>query len=109
MYRDAQERWRNTLNGLQTTMQMQAQVSQNLGEDESVLADLVSKSQSADGALQATQAMNELLALQAKQSIQSQRLQLTQERATALEMARQDRQSAGSGTSRVESVDIRGG
>src|SRR3546814_17272348 len=80
MYRDAQERWRNTLNGLQTTMQMQAQVSQNLGEDESVLADLVSKSQSAEGALQATQAMNQLLALQAKQSIQSQRLQITQDR-----------------------------
>ncbi len=38
MYRDAQERWKNTLNGLQTTMQMQAQV-ENLGEDESVLAD----------------------------------------------------------------------
>ncbi|SUH13497.1 conjugal transfer protein TrbJ [Salmonella enterica subsp. enterica] len=52
MYRDAQERWKNTLNGLQTTMQMQAQVSQNLGEDESVLADLVGKSQSAQGALQ---------------------------------------------------------
>jgi P-type conjugative transfer protein TrbJ len=48
MYRDAQERWKNTLNGLQTTMQMQAQVSQNLSEDESVLADLVGKSQSAD-------------------------------------------------------------
>ena len=89
MYRDAQERWRNTLNGLQTTMQMQAQVSQNLGEDESVLADLVGKSQSAQGALQAMQAMNQLLALQAKQSIQSQRLQITQDRATALELARQ--------------------
>ncbi len=89
MYRDAQERWRNTLNGLQTTMQMQAQVSQNLGEDESVLADLVGKSQSAEGALQAMQAMNQLLALQAKQSIQSQRLQITQDRATSLELARQ--------------------
>src|SRR3546814_19899306 len=65
MYRDAQERSRNTLNGLQTTMQMQAQVSQNLGEDESVLADLVGKSQSAEGALQAMQAMHPLLALQA--------------------------------------------
>ena len=80
MYRDAQERWRNTLNGLQTTMQMQAQVSQNLGEDESVLADLVGKSQSAEGALQAMQAMN---------SIQSQRLQITQDRAASLELARQ--------------------
>ncbi|WP_373789498.1 P-type conjugative transfer protein TrbJ, partial [Delftia acidovorans] len=89
MYRDTQERWKNTLNGLQTTMQMQAQVSQNLGEDESALADLVGKSQSAQGALQAMQAMNQLLALQAKQSIQSQRLQITQDRAAALELARQ--------------------
>jgi len=89
MYRDTQERWKNTLNGLQTTMQMQAQVSRNLGEDESVLADLVGKSQSAEGALQAMQAMNQLLALQAKQSIQSQRLQITQDRAASLELARQ--------------------
>ena len=89
MYRDAQERWKNTLNGLQTTMQMQAQVSQNLHDDEGVLADLVSKSQSAVGALQAMQATNQLLALQAKQSIQTQRLQITQDRAASLELARQ--------------------
>ena len=89
MLRDAQERWRNTLTGLRTTMQMQAQVSQNLGEDESVLADLVGRSQSAQGALQAMQATNQLLALQAKQSIQAQRLQLTQDRAASLELARQ--------------------
>jgi P-type conjugative transfer protein TrbJ len=85
MYRDTQERWKNTLNGLQTTMQMQAQASQNLSEDESVLADLVGKSQSAEGALQAMQAMNQLLALQAKQSIQTQRLQITQDRAASLQ------------------------
>ena len=89
MLRDAQERWKNTLNGLHTAMRMQAQVSQNLGEDESVLADLVGRSQSAEGALQAMQAMNQLLALQAKQSIQSQRLQITQDRAASLELARQ--------------------
>ena len=80
MYRDTQERWKNTLNGLQTTMQMQAQASQNLHDDEGVLADLVGKSQSAVGALQAMQATNQLLALQAKQSIQTQRLQITQDR-----------------------------
>ena len=68
MYLDAQERWKNTLNGLQTT---------------------VGKSQSAQGALQAMQAMNQLLALQAKQSIQTQRLQITQDRAASLELARQ--------------------
>ncbi|AFT71069.1 TrbJ-like protein [Alloalcanivorax dieselolei B5] len=89
MYQDAQQRWRNTMGGLQTAMQMQAQVSQNLTEDESVLTDLVGQSQSATGALQAQQATNQLLALQAKQSIQAQQLQLTQGRATALELARQ--------------------
>ena len=89
MYRDTQERWKNTLNGLQTTIQMQAQASQNLSDDEGVLADLVGKSQSAEGALQAMQAMNQLLALQAKQSIQTQRLQITQDRVASLELARQ--------------------
>ena len=89
MFRDAQERWKHTLNGLQTAMRMQAQVSQNLSEDEGVLADLVSKSQSATGALQAMQATNQLLALQAKQSIQAQQLQITQDRAASLELARQ--------------------
>ena len=89
MYQDAHQRWQNTLQGLQTAMRMQAQVSQNVTEDESVLTDLVGRSQSATGALQAMQATNQLLALQAKQSIQAQQLQLTQGRATALELARQ--------------------
>lgn len=89
MYRDARERWKNTLSGLHTSMAMQAQVSHNLQEDESVLADLVGQSQSASGALQAMQATNQLLALQAKQSIQAQQLQITQNRAASLELARQ--------------------
>lgn len=89
MYRDGQERWKNTLNGLQTAMRMQAQATKNLTDDEGVLADLVDKSQSAVGALQAMQSTNQLLALQAKQSIQTQRLQLTQDRAASLELARQ--------------------
>lgn len=89
MFRDARERWKNTLDGLHTAMRMQAQVSQNLAQDESALADLVSQSQSATGALQAMQATNQLLALQAKQSIQAQQLQITQDRAASLELARQ--------------------
>jgi type IV secretion system protein TrbJ len=89
MAQDARERWRNTVDGLHTAMRMQAQVSQNLSEDEGVLTDLVARSQSATGALQATQATNQLLALQAKQSIQAQQLQLTQGRAASLELARQ--------------------
>ncbi|WP_099588593.1 P-type conjugative transfer protein TrbJ [Stenotrophomonas maltophilia] len=89
MAQDAGERWQNSLNGLHTAMRMQAQVSQNLTQDESALADLVSQSQSATGALQAMQATNQLLALQAKQSIQAQQLQITQDRAASLELARQ--------------------
>ncbi|GAB4089966.1 TrbJ/VirB5 family protein [Hydrogenophaga soli] len=89
MFQDAHQRWQNTLHGLQTAMRMQAQVSQNLNQDEGVLADLVDQSQSATGALQAMQATNQLLALQAKQSIQTQQLQLTQGRAASLELARQ--------------------
>ena len=89
MFQDARQRWQNTLQGLQTAMRMQARVSQNLNQDEGVLADLVDQSQSATGALQAMQATNQLLALQAKQSIQSQQLQLTQGRAVSLELARQ--------------------
>ncbi|MCI4004983.1 P-type conjugative transfer protein TrbJ [Dickeya dianthicola] len=89
MFQDAHQRWQNTLQGLQTAMRMQAQVSQNLNQDESALADLVDQSQSATGALQAMQATNQLLALQAKQSIQNQQLQLTQGRAASLELARQ--------------------
>lgn len=89
MAHDARERWKNTLDSLHTAMRMQAQVSQNLAQDESALTDLVSQSQSATGALQAMQATNQLLALQAKQSIQGQQLQMTQDRAASLELARQ--------------------
>jgi P-type conjugative transfer protein TrbJ len=89
MAQDARERWRHTLDGLHTAMRVQAQVSQNLSNDESVLTDLVGQSQSATGALQAMQATNQLLGLQAKQTIQAQQLQLTQDRAASLELARQ--------------------
>lgn len=89
MYRDARERWKYTLQGLHTAMRMQAQVSALVRDDQEVLTDLVNRSQSAEGALQAMQAMNQLLALQAKQTIQGQQLQLTQERAASLELARQ--------------------
>lgn len=89
MYRDARKRWAYTLDGLHTAMRVQAQVSGNLADDERALADLVGQSQSASGSLQAMQATNQLLALQAKQSIQAQQLQLTQDRAASLELARQ--------------------
>ncbi|MCR6700939.1 MAG: P-type conjugative transfer protein TrbJ [Dokdonella sp.] len=89
MYQDARERWKFTLQGLHTAMRVQAQVSALVRDDQEMLTDLVNRSQSAEGALQTMQAMNQLLALQAKQTIQGQQLQLTQERAASLELARQ--------------------
>jgi P-type conjugative transfer protein TrbJ len=84
MVLDARERWTQSLESLHTTMRMQAQAVQNLRDDEGVLADIVAQSQSAAGALQAQQATNQLLALQAKQAIQQQQLQIAQDRAMAL-------------------------
>lgn len=89
MARDARERWRNSLEALRTATQVQAQAVRNFDVDEQALGELVAHSQSATGQLQATQATNQLLALQARQSIQAQQLQLTQDRASALELARQ--------------------
>ncbi|WP_430292934.1 P-type conjugative transfer protein TrbJ [Pseudomonas sp. B1-22] len=89
MAQESRERSQQGLDGLHTALRVQAQVTQNLAQDESVLADLVQQSQLAGGALQAAQATNQLLALQAKQSIQAQQLQITQNRAVALELARQ--------------------
>ncbi|NGY05908.1 P-type conjugative transfer protein TrbJ [Solimonas terrae] len=86
---DAHARWQNALDALHTSMRLQAQVVQNLPADEATLADLVNRSQSAVGQLQATQATNQLLALQAKQTIDAQQLRITQDRAAAAELARQ--------------------
>jgi P-type conjugative transfer protein TrbJ len=86
---DARARWHNSLEALRTATQVQSQAVQNFASDEQTLTDLVNRSQSAEGALQATQATNQLLALQSRQAIQAQQLQITQDRAVALEQARQ--------------------
>ena len=89
MATDARTRWRNSLEALRTATKVQSQAVQNFASDEQTLTDLVNRSQSAVGALQATQATNQLLALQSRQAIQAQQLQITQDRAAALEQARQ--------------------
>ena len=89
MATDARTRWHNSLEALRTATQVQSQAVQNFDSDEQTLTDLVNSSQSAEGALQATQATNQLLALQSRQAIQAQQLQITQDRAVALEQARQ--------------------
>ena len=63
----ARERWQNTVGGLQDAMRVQAGVVGNIDTNRSQMSALVGQSQGATGALQATQAGNQLLALQAQQ------------------------------------------
>lgn len=63
----ARERWQNTVGGLQDAMRIQATVVGNLDTNRTQMSALLNQSQGATGALQATQAGNQLLALQAQQ------------------------------------------
>lgn len=73
---------------LRQTMTVQAQVVENVEVDAATLGELVGRSQQAEGALQATQATNQLLALSAKQQFQIQQLLAAQYRAEAMDTAR---------------------
>jgi P-type conjugative transfer protein TrbJ len=63
----AQTRWQNAIAGLQDALRIQATVVGNLDTNRTEMAALVTASQGATGALQASQAGNQLLALQAQQ------------------------------------------
>lgn len=64
---DAQTRWQNAVAGLQDALRIQATVVGNLDTNRIETSVLVTASQGATGALQASQAGNQLLALQAQQ------------------------------------------
>ena len=85
---DAHQRWQDAMAAFQKTLQVQAQVAQNVQADSATLSQLVSESQGAEGNLQVSQAGNQLLALSTKQQLQIQSLMAAQYRATALEQAR---------------------
>lgn len=84
----ARERWQSTMKAFRQTMRVQSQIVENVHADGSLLVDLVSRSQSAVGALQAQQAANQLIALSTKQQMQIQTLLATQYRAQAENAAR---------------------
>lgn len=85
---DAKSRWLESMNSYQQTMGVQSQVVQNVQSDKQLLQDLVNQSQGAEGALQAQQATNQLLALSTKQQLQIQTMMAAQFRAQATEEAR---------------------
>lgn len=64
---DAQTRWQNALTGFQDAMLVQAGAVQNLATTHAQIDALVGTSQSATGALQASQSGNQLIALQTTQ------------------------------------------
>ena len=63
----ARERWQNTVGGLQDAMRVQASVVGNIDTNRTQMSALIGQSQGATGALQASQAGNQLLGLQAQQ------------------------------------------
>ena len=64
---NARDRWKNTVGGLQDAMRVQAGVVSNIDSNRTQMSALVNQSQGATGALQATQAGNQILALQSQQ------------------------------------------
>jgi P-type conjugative transfer protein TrbJ len=85
---DAQTRWQNARAGYHDALRVQAGVVQGLDTTRSETDALASSSQSAIGILQATQAGNQLLALQTRQLVDLTALIAAQSRAQSLDGAR---------------------
>jgi P-type conjugative transfer protein TrbJ len=86
---NAQVRWQNAVASLQDAMRVQATVVGNLDTNRTQMSALVTSSQSATGGLAATQAGNQLLALQAQQLADLTAAVAAQGRAQNLQAAQQ--------------------
>jgi P-type conjugative transfer protein TrbJ len=84
----ARQRWQGAMSAFRHTMRVQSQIVENVRADGQVLTELVTRSQGAIGALQASQATNQLLALSTKQQMQIQTLLAAHYRAQAEDAAR---------------------
>lgn len=92
--RDATARLDASMDAFRETMAVQSQVVENVHDDATTLSEIVRRSQGAEGALQAQQASNQLLALSAKQQFQIQQMMAAQFRATSVAQARRATQAA---------------
>src|ERR1700709_338762 len=84
---NAQSRWQNSVAGFQDTVRVQATVVGNLDSNRVQMSALVNASQGATGALQASQAGNQLLGLQAPQLADLTATVAAQARAQSLDLA----------------------
>jgi type IV secretion system protein TrbJ len=85
---DAETRWQNSLAAYQDALRIQAGVVQGLDTTRAQTGGLVTSSQSAVGILQASQAGNQLIALQTRQLADLTAVGTSQARAQSLEGAR---------------------
>ena len=86
---NAEARWQTTVGGFEDALKVQAGVVGNLDTNRTQTAALVTSSQSAAGALQAAQAGNQILALQAQQLADLTATVAAQGRAQSLQAAQQ--------------------
>ena len=84
----AKTRWDEAYAGFKRAALLQGQVADSVGSDGRLLDDILGRSQSSIGALQASQAGNELAALNVKQALQLQTLLAAQYRAETSDRAR---------------------
>ena len=84
---NARDRWEDSVAAFEDALKVQAGIVGNLDGTRSALDQLVGSSQSASGALQAAQAGNQLLAVQARQLADLTALLAAQGRAQALDSA----------------------
>ncbi|MEG3125098.1 P-type conjugative transfer protein TrbJ [Sphingomonas sp. GB1N7] len=83
----AKDRWENSVGAFEDALKVQAGVVGNIDGAKATMDQLVTSSQSASGALQATQAGNQLLALQSQQLSDLTALLAAQGRAQSLDAA----------------------
>ena len=94
MVANANARWEDSVGAFEDVLKVQAGVVGNIDGARTTMNSLVSASQSATGALQATQAGNQLLALQSQQLADLTAAVAAQGRAQALQSARQAAEEA---------------
>ncbi|RIA37257.1 P-type conjugative transfer protein TrbJ [Hephaestia caeni] len=94
MVANANARWEDSVGAFEDALKVQAGVVGNIDGERATMDGLVSASQSATGALQASQAGNQLLALQSQQLADLTAAVAAQGRAQALQSARQTAEEA---------------
>src|SRR5690606_24882711 len=86
--RNAKTRWDEEYSGLKRAALLQGQIADGIETDTRLLGDAMTRSRNAVGALEATQAGNELTGLAVKQSLALQGLLAAQHRAETVSRAR---------------------